>query len=266
MNHSFDVEIAKEYGMLGAVLINHIMFWTEKNRANRRNFFDGRYWIYNSSKAFSELFPYVSAWTINSTLNKLVEAGILIKGNYNTTPMDRTLWFALSDKGLELVKTQKCIFANPKMEICDSKNGNLQMQKCLNTDINTDNKTDINTDILSSKDDMCFAPIISAWNALPVGISRVNKIVKDSNRDRMLTKRIRDYSVDSVLAAIDNIKQSKFLQGENNRGWIITFDWFIKPQNFQKVLEGNYTDRKQIRNDNDRVRDELAEWMEEVTI
>ena len=147
MNHSFDVEIAKEYGMLGAVLINHIMFWTEKNRANRRNFYDGRYWIYNSSKAFSELFPYVSAWTINSTLNKLVEAGILIKGNYNTTPMDRTLWFALSDKGLELVKSQKCIFANPKMEICDSKNGNLQSQKCLNTDINTDSNTDIKPNI-----------------------------------------------------------------------------------------------------------------------
>ena len=143
MNHSFDIEIAKEYGMLGAVLINHIWFWTEKNRANERNFHDGRYWIYNSAKAFSELFPYVSAWTINSTLNKLVEAGVLIKGNYNTTPMDRTLWFALSDKGLEFVKNPKCIFANPKMEICDSKNGNLQSQKCLNTDINTDIKTDI---------------------------------------------------------------------------------------------------------------------------
>ena len=24
--------------------------------------------------------------------------------------------------------------------------------------------------------------------------------------------------------------------------WVITFDWFIKPNNFIKVLEGNYDD------------------------
>ena len=33
------------------------------------------------------------------------------------------------------------------------------------------------------------------------------------------------------------------LQGKNSRGWTITFDWFVNPTNFQKVLEGNY-DRK----------------------
>ena len=26
--------------------------------------------------------------------------------------------------------------------------------------------------------------------------------------------------------------------------WIITFDWFVKPSNFPKVLEGNYNRRK----------------------
>ena len=28
-----------------------------------------------------------------------------------------------------------------------------------------------------------------------------------------------------------------------DRGWMITFDWFLLPSNFQKVLEGNYDNR-----------------------
>ena len=46
--------------------------------------------------------------------------------------------------------------------------------------------------------------------------------------------------MESVLQAIDEISTSDFLKGQNNKGWTITFDWFIKPNNFIKVLEGNY--------------------------
>ena len=60
MKHSFDVELAKEYGILEAILIQNIYFWIEKNKANKKHFYDGRYWTYNSKKAFSEMFPYAS--------------------------------------------------------------------------------------------------------------------------------------------------------------------------------------------------------------
>ena len=55
MKHSFDVELAKEYGILEAILIQNIYFWIEKNKANKKHFYDGRYWTYNSKKAFSEM-------------------------------------------------------------------------------------------------------------------------------------------------------------------------------------------------------------------
>ena len=55
--------------------------------------------------------------------------------------------------------------------------------------------------------------------------------------------RIREYGIDTVLLAIEKVKASDFLQGKNNRGWIITFDWFVLPNNFPKVLEGNYDNR-----------------------
>lgn len=57
--------------------------------------------------------------------------------------------------------------------------------------------------------------------------------------------RIREYGMDDLLKAMDNIRHSDFLRGENKNGWMITFDWFVKPNNFLKVLEGNYNgDRK----------------------
>lgn len=59
--------------------------------------------------------------------------------------------------------------------------------------------------------------------------------------------RIKEYGVDDILIAIDKIRHSKFLQGRSGskRAWVITFDWFVLPSNFPKVLEGNYDDESQ---------------------
>jgi hypothetical protein len=46
-----------------------------------------------------------------------------------------------------------------------------------------------------------------------------------------------------VLAAIGKVSRSAFLRGQNEKRWVITFDWLLKPNNFPKVLEGNYDDR-----------------------
>ena len=60
----------------------------------------------------------------------------------------------------------------------------------------------------------------------------------------MLSQRVSEYGSDKVLEAIEKIKQSSFLLGKNNSGWTITFEWFVRPNNFVKVLEGNYTDKQ----------------------
>lgn len=80
--------------------------------------------------------------------------------------------------------------------------------------------------------------IIDAWNSL--GLGQIRKVIPGTERERLLKKRMKDYGVDEILRAIENIRDSKFLNGNNKKGWIITFDWFIKPNNFPKVLDGNY--------------------------
>lgn len=92
--------------------------------------------------------------------------------------------------------------------------------------------------------DKLFVPLIEKWNELPDTISKISTLKKDTQRFKMLSQRVNEYGADKVLEAIEKIKQSPFLQGKNNRGWTITFEWFVRPNNFVKVLEGNYTDKQ----------------------
>lgn len=99
MNHFFDIEIAQQYGILEAVLLNHFEFWIDKNKANEKNFYDGCYWTYNSTAAFSKLFPYASKRQIEKALKNLRDQGLIKTGNYNENKYDRTLWYAFTEKG-----------------------------------------------------------------------------------------------------------------------------------------------------------------------
>ncbi len=99
MIHFFDTEIAAEYGINAAVLLQNIGYWVQQNEANKANFYDGYYWTYNSRKAYQELFPYMSERQISTAFQKLIEAGLVITGNYNKLAYDRTLWYALTQKG-----------------------------------------------------------------------------------------------------------------------------------------------------------------------
>lgn len=111
--------------------------------------------------------------------------------------------------------------------------------------------------------------ILNTWNELEqYGIKAVKKLKNTTERYDRLSARIKEYGIADVLAAIENIKQSDFLQGKNNRGWTITFDWFVRPNNFPKVLEGNYTNKGDDsngcirRNDTKSVKDPYAEELE----
>ena len=119
MIHFFDSEIAEEYGVNAAVILQHIAFWIKTNEANERNFHDGYYWTYNSLKAFQRLFPYMSERQINTALKKLIAEGIIMTGNYNEIRYDRTLWYALSKKG-------KSILHFDKMDYTKMSNGNFK--------------------------------------------------------------------------------------------------------------------------------------------
>lgn len=104
MNHSFDVDIAIQYGVNAAIVFQDMGYWCEHSRTNRTNYHDGRYWTFNSNKALCEHYPYMSGKAIRGAIQKLIDAGLLITGNYNKLPFDRTMWYALTDDGNRLFR------------------------------------------------------------------------------------------------------------------------------------------------------------------
>ena len=132
MEHRFQVELAMEYGVEEAILIENFVHWIQKNKANNKHYHDGRYWTYNSARAFAEQFPYMTESKVKRVVAKLVEMGVIAKGNYNENQYDRTCWYAFTDKGLSIV--QNCYFHSSKMT-----NGKVQIGLTI-PDNNTDNK------------------------------------------------------------------------------------------------------------------------------
>ena len=103
------------------------------------------------------------------------------------------------------------------------------------TEKDTDSFTEPEGSVCRTKD---VRRIQKAWNEL--GLKQLVRIPSDSKRGVLLRARVREYGVDAVLEAIAKVRDSPFLKGQNSRNWVITFDWLIKPNNFIKVLEGNY--------------------------
>lgn len=103
MKHIFDIEIAKQYGINAAILLENIGFWIAQSEANEINFHDGSYWTFNSCRALQELFPYMSKRQIHSALEKLINDGLIVTGNYNKVAYDRTLWYTLTQKGKSIL-------------------------------------------------------------------------------------------------------------------------------------------------------------------
>ena len=138
MEHSFDIEVAKEYGILEAVIIRNFQYWIAKNIANRKNFMDGRYWTYNSLNALNELFPYASQRQIRYALDNLVEKGVLIKGCHNEDKRDRTIWFAFADNGKWIC--QNCQITFDKNDNCICQNCQMIANNIITNNKHTDNK------------------------------------------------------------------------------------------------------------------------------
>ncbi len=245
MNHSFNVEVATKYGMLEAVLLENINFWVAKNKANEKNFYDGFYWTYNSITALSKLFPYASRATIFRALHNLEDAGLILAGNYNKDASDKTKWYTLTKKGeLLLNGTEAC---QPESNAGSGNNAfqnettlfqNETTLPYINTDINPDVNLTVSNDTVRRTD---VQRVAEHWNQLATyGVKPVSRISSGAKRFDMLRARIRTYGVEKIFEAIENIKKSSFLCGSGQKGWVITFDWFVRPNNFIKVLEGNY--------------------------
>ncbi len=83
--------------------------------------------------------------------------------------------------------------------------------------------------------------IAESWNKLKDNnVTQISGIEPNSHRYKLIIALLNKYGIDCILKNIEKIGENSFLCGDNDRGWTISFDWFIKADNFLKVSEGNY--------------------------
>jgi helix-turn-helix protein len=84
--------------------------------------------------------------------------------------------------------------------------------------------------------------LISSWNDVlsPLGLPRVAAV--NAERARKIRLRLKSYpNFEWWNTVFNRIGKSKFLQGENPRGWRCTFDFLIdNDSNALKIYEGQY--------------------------
>ena len=192
MIHFFDTDVAKEYGVNAAIILQNLGYWIKKNEANGANYFDGNYWTFNSRRAYKELFPYMSERQITTAFEKLIEAELIITGNYNQSSYDRTLWYALTKKG-------KCILHFDIMDNVKTSNGLCQNVEPI-PNINTDNKPDYKTHIKGESEkniknenifeDYCKenSDLLNAFNEFEKMRKQIKKPMTDKAKKMLITE------------------------------------------------------------------------------
>lgn len=98
--------------------------------------------------------------------------------------------------------------------------------------------------------------IVKFWNQLVEhkALPQLTGIKEGTNRRKLVQARIKQYGKEAFAKALRNAAASEFLNGANKRSKVFSFDWIICPNNFPKVLEGNYeessktTDSKNLNN------------------
>ena len=201
--HYFDVHIAELYGINCAVILQNIWHWEQHHAANGKNFYEGRYWTYNSAAAFSALFPYLSKKQIEVALKKLRDNGILLVNNFNKQKWDRTLWYSVSEKGMELLGAnlpqRECTSPESNIEITSDENPfppegtRISPTGNTNTRYKPDSKLDIKTDIVNIKQ------IIDYLNEK----AHKNYKVEDKDIQKCISAKLNLYTVSDFKSVID---------------------------------------------------------------
>lgn len=84
-----------------------------------------------------------------------------------------------------------------------------------------------------------------------------------NHRKTSLEARIREYGKETVVDTLRKAICSDFLNGRNARNFVATFDWVLRPNNFPKVLEGNYANKQPTSTTNNTTRHDTNDYRNE---
>ena len=114
-----------------------------------------------------------------------------------------------------------------------------------------ENENEIEDEKKKNKDEKIdFEQIKNIFNSVCNNLPQVQKISK--SRESLIRNRIKENNLEALGKVFQNTANSNFLNGENKNGWKADFDWVLNPNNFIKILEGNYENKNPIKKEEEK--------------
>jgi hypothetical protein len=94
----------------------------------------------------------------------------------------------------------------------------------------------------SSFPEIDFKKLVDTFHKLCPTMPQVRELTEA--RKNAVRLRVKEFGKEQVLEVIQKAGSSKFLNGDNERGFKASFDFIFTASKFVKILEGNYDERK----------------------
>ena len=197
----------------------------------------------DGKSVFSGTLSYLQEWTgltkqgIIKILNKLIEIGLIEKETEIKNNIKFCYYRSKLNSGKLSLTVVNSVEQGGKLSLTDD---NISID-------NKDNNKPTNVGMSQSdpsRSGVDYDKLITCFNAeLSKQGSIIPKLASVTDKRRQsINARVKEHGKDAFFKVIKKAAASPFLNGRNNRSFVASFDWLIKPNNFVKVLEGNYDD------------------------
>lgn len=78
-----------------AAILQQISYWIRIYSKKGKNYINGRTWVYISNNELAKQIKSCSVKTVNRSIKKLEEKGLVLSDNFNRNSRDRVKWYAI---------------------------------------------------------------------------------------------------------------------------------------------------------------------------
>lgn len=87
-----------------------------------------------------------------------------------------------------------------------------------------------------------FQKVVELWN--DSNDPKVEKLT--TQRKAAIRQLCKEYTLEQIEAVFKQVPTIPFLIGQNERGWVATFDYVIRPDKFLKIFEGGWNNASTV--------------------
>lgn len=274
--------LAHRIGLNEAIVLQQIHYWL--NPKLNKNYFQNRFWVWNTYEQWQEQFPFWGITTIRRIIFNLEELGILetfTSGDFKRLKHYTINYEKLNDLTAEDFDQIEKVAANQPSH-SSVQYGQIEMLKSTDraaqvgqVDLSNMDSVYIDTETTSSENTLLppltppskifavekcheekeeeknqiYFQMLKNWNNTIQSKLYCGKEVHLTEKRLMLLKafleKVLNGKIESWIDYCELISKSRFLCGNNSSGFKVTLDWALVPDNAYKLLEGVIYDKQE---------------------